>query len=306
MKYSKNTVKWMAAAAFAGVAFSAQATLIGSESFYATAASSDTYNVTDQAMTHADNFKVVVGNTGFGTNEAWVNASGAVTVNAWAGMVHSGVTGSTLVGNMHVKPMASGVDRNSRRNLAAVPALSSTYYLSGLVRLGAAANLYNGHELSVGFKQYINELEYKVDNGMHLGVRKVAGVAYLTASAGGNTWDLTSIAGKEAQVFQVVLQLDVSAGGADTFTAWYAEDGDTDLTLGLGATSVETWSDAGYLRRLVGQERSTAGAGPFGARFDEIRLGTELSDVTTIPEPATLGLIALSAGALYMSRRFRA
>ena len=300
MKYSKNTVKWMVVAVFAGVAFSAQAVLIGSESFQTTVSSSD--YTADVHVTDASNNKIVVGNTGFGTAEPWLNTTGAITANGWNGMTHSGVVGLTLSGCLRIQPQSS-VNRNSRRNLAAVPVTSSTYYLSGLVRLGALNNLRDGQDLSVGFKQYISDGEYNIGNGMHFGMRRHGGTAYLTASAAGSTYDLLDITGSEANVFQIVLKLDANAGGNDTFSAWYAADGDTSLTEGLAATSLETWSDAGYLRRMVAQEKSTYAFNPFGGRFDEIRLGTELADVTTIPEPATLGLIGLAAGAIFVTRR---
>ncbi|MEA2068215.1 MAG: PEP-CTERM sorting domain-containing protein, partial [Verrucomicrobiota bacterium] len=49
--------------------------------------------------------------------------------------------------------------------------------------------------------------------------------------------------------------------------------------------------------------REGGGTGGNGMMFDEIRIGETWADVTTIPEPATLGLIVAVGGALIGIRR---
>ena len=306
MKYRKNTVKWMAATAFVGAALSAQAVLIGSESFQSTNSDPAGYTAKDPLAMNPSNFKVVVGNSGFSANQPWANAAGDIIADGWGGMVHSGVTGSALAGCIRLRSNGSqGYDRNSTRMLDPLPSASSTYYLSGLARFGKVTNLEEGQEMSVGFKHSTSDFDvYEVDNGMHFGSQMEGGVNYFTASAGGSTYNLMAgTVANEAAVFQIVLKLDVDAAGTDTLTAWYAADGDTALTQGLAPTSVESWTGANDLRMLVVQGNTT-GYNIFGNRFDEVRLGTELSDVTTIPEPATLGLMGLAFAGIFASRRF--
>ena len=290
MKYSKNTVKWMTVVAFVGVAFSAQATLIGSETFG---------GYVDGALNGANEF-VATDNVGFGAY-GWKNATGFVGVETAVGLTHNGISDAKS-GSMLVKTYAGGTRSSNRGMTAAIPD-TGTYYMSGLVELVYDARMADGQNIEIGFTSANPQYVYDISQGMHLGMRKDGTVNRLIASAGNQTWDI-GIA-SAGTTYQIVLQLDVNAAGNDTLTAWYAADGDTSLTQGLAATSVETWDAAGDLGRLLAQA-SPNGVALTGLQLDEVRLGTELADVTAIPEPATLGLIGLAAGALYMSRRFRA
>ena len=293
MKHRMNKMKWMVVLMVLGAAFNASAVLIAAESFQ-TSGEIDDYTA-ELHVTHEANHKIVAGNYGFNEDEPWVNITGAVMCNGTPEITdHSAITtfpGRTSeLGSLRIKPQKN-INRNSRRNLAitSLP-LSSTYFLSGLIRLGELSHLRDGQDLSMGFKYTIADVEqYKIDDGMHFGVRRHDGAAYLTASAGGNTYDLFDLTSHDAEVFQIVIRLDVNAAGNDTLTAWYAANGATELTLGLTSTSVETWDSAQDLKMLVAQQKSTYDYDPFGSRFDEVRLGTEFADVTTLPEPGLPG-----------------
>ena len=291
-------MKWMVVLTFLGAVFNASAVLIAAESFQ-TSAETDDYTA-DLHVAATANSKIVVGNVGFNTAEPWVNPTGAITANG-TGLTHSGVVAlaeQSSLGALRVQPAVSGgiaLDRNSRRNLGTLPPpLASTYYLSGLVKLGELNDLRGGQDLSVGFEYTVAANVYSVSNGMHFGVRREAddglgGAAYLTASAAGASWDLLDLTGHYGETFQIVLRLDVSATGNETLNVWYAVDGATTLTLGLDAVNIETWDDEWDLKMLIAQGKSTYNFNPFGARFDEIRLGTEFADVTTLPEPGLSG-----------------
>jgi len=66
----------------------------------------------------------------------------------------------------------------------------------------------------------------------------------------------------------------------------------------------DIWQDAGDLDTFVAQTKTTFQLDDHEP-FDEMRFGTALGDVTTIPEPAALGMIGLASGAiLFIRRRF--
>ena len=287
MKYSKNTVKWMAAAAFAGVAFSAQAALIGSETFGGYA---------NGSLGGANEF-VATDNVGFGAY-GWKNATGFVGVQTGTSLTHNGLSGAKS-GSLLVGTYAGGVRSSNRGMTASIPS-SGSYYMSGLLNLAFDARLSAGQRAEAGFTSANPQYSYDISQGMHLGMRKDGTVNRLIVSAGGTSWDIGTAL--QSTTYQIVLQLDVNAGSADTLSAWYAKDGDTSLTQGLAATSVETWDATGDLSRLLFQANPN-GEAHTGLNFDEVRLGTTLADVTTIPEPATLGLIGLAAGGIFMMRR---
>ena len=296
MKHGMNRMKWMVVLMFFGAAFNVSAVLIAAESFQ-TSVWEENYSW-ETPIVDPVNQKVIIGNIGFSKDEPWTHLTGAVQPNgspnvtthdAIVPFVDGGEYDWDPSGNVRITPGDVIGGRNSRRRLATTPPLSDTYFLSGLVRLGSPDHLVDGQDLSWGFLDTISTNEYKVTNGMHFGVRKHGGTAYLTASAAGNTYDLFDLTGHDAEVFQIVLRLDVSAAGNETFSVWYAVDGATAMGIGLGATSVETWSGVGDLGVLVGQVGSTTNVAMFGSRFDEVRLGTEWADVTLLPDPGLSG-----------------
>ena len=275
-------------------------TLIASESFKTTAATDD-YS-TGTSLGTAGNNDVVVGNTGFNAANTWVNATGAAISDGGVSLTHSGLVGAALTGSVQIKPQ-SALDRNIFRKLASVPGIYSSYFLSGLVNLGALGDVRDGDYVALGLMNNLTVSTAGIDEGMHFGISRDAGVAYLSAFAGGNVYTLLELdAATYAETFQVVLQLDVDASGNDALTAWYAADGDAALTKALDAVSVETWVSADDLRMMVAQTKSPNAVITPGVHVDEVYFGTTLGDVTTIPESATLGLVVLSSAAMLMLR----
>ena len=293
MKHGMNKIKWGVALMFFGAAFNTSAELLASEPFKATAATND--YTAGLHVTATENQKIIEGNYGFSTGNPWANSAGAIKIFA-GGLTHSGLVGSNEVGSLIIHPQKTGIDRNSYRNLAVgmqMPA-ASTYFLSGLVKLGNVDFLRGGQETSVGFEYTIQANEFSVSNGVHFGVRReegpdLGGSAYLTVSAAGSSYDILDLTGHYGTTYQVVIRLDARAEGEDTVTAWYAADGDATLTVGLESTNVETWALGHDLMKFVAQEKSTYDFETTGARFDEIRLGTLFADVSTLPEPSISG-----------------
>jgi MYXO-CTERM domain-containing protein len=84
-----------------------------------------------------------------------------------------------------------------------------------------------------------------------------------------------------------------------------------DVTILSGDTNSRDLSNIDFVRPFVGNAQNTALTGgfpatnwrPFGVlAVDEIRLGTTYADMSAVPEPAALGLLALG-GLLRLRRR---
>ncbi|MGZ0654115.1 PEP-CTERM sorting domain-containing protein [Coraliomargarita sp. W4R72] len=288
-------------------AFHVQGAIIASESFDTNA--DGTGGIYSSGSVFGQD--VSVGNTGFNSTNVWVNNTGAIKANASASFVlstHSGITGS--VGTTDgTALLTSGYDRNSNRELAVTPVTASSYYFSGITRLNGTTSLENGDKLAMGMMDSIGASEFDVSTGIHIGYSKDNDTNYLAAFAGGNTYNLFELVGGSiGGIYQVVLKLDVNAVGDDVLTAWYAFDGAVTLTEGLSATIVgDIWQDAGDLDTFTLQTKEGGTEGPQAARFDEMRFGTALSDVTSIaiPESSTYGMFFGSVAALLVLRRHR-
>ncbi len=277
-------------ALLAGLMGTARATLIASESFETAADGAGGMYVSGNIY----NQGVTVGNTGFNTSNAWVNNTGAIKANTsdntdyWLD-VHSGISGSA--GTTHGAALiTSGNTRNSNRLLAAAPSTAASYYFSGVGRMNGSSVMDNGDKMAMGMMDSIAASSFDVSTGMHIGYYRTNDVNYLAAFAGGNTYNLLELSGGlVGKVYQVVLKLEVGAAGNETLTAWYAADGDLALTPALAATDVgDIWQDAGDLDTFTLQTEEGGTSDVQLGRFDEMRFGTSLTDVTTIPDPATL------------------
>jgi hypothetical protein len=85
-------------------------------------------------------------------------------------------------------------------------------------------------------------------------------------------------------------------------------DGSTEALLDSTSTakaisnSVDFWEDTEPFTRIgVDSDQIPAN----GARMDEIRIGTTLTDVATVPEPGVIGLATLAAAGMLARRRCR-
>lgn len=134
-------------------------------------------------------------------------------------------------------------------------------------------------------------------------------------SGGDSTFDLTAFAQGNEQTATDVIAEDSARflygkleASADLLT-WTVSANITDDVSGISAT--ENWSLSqsfiyGQARDSHANRLSFDAAGSQGRmRVDEIRLGETYADVTAIPEPATLGMIAAcGAGLLFIRHRF--
>ncbi len=283
----------------------ASAAVISTESFWTQATQSGgSYGAggVAQSTPAPDNTAVVQGNTGFNATNKWVSPTSAISVTNTVSLSGSVVQGTTANGTVNF--IAKGVDRTSSRQLASTPALSGSYYLSGLVNVGALSRLGTGEYLTSGFLGSAPAFStINLSTGFHYGVRNVGGTVYLAAFAGGNAYDLLALdASTVANTYQIVLKLDVNASGMDTLTGWYATNNAASLTQGLAATAVETWTAASSLNYFALQSHTTVNDNRT-VYFDEMRLGTTLADVTTVPEPGTVALFTVGGLALVLMRK---
>jgi hypothetical protein len=262
--------------------------LVASESFKTTSSADD---YTDGvAIALIDNRDIVSGNLGFDSVFEWQNATGAMMIDGSVSLSHAGIVGSSSTGSLQIKPQ-SNLDRNSNRKLAAVPAASDSYFMSALVYLGDVLGLRDGDYVAMGLASNMVANTASVATGMHLGFRRENGDAYLTAFAGGNTYDLQALDSSTlTNTYQIVLQLDVNAVGEESLSAWVAGADDTSFTQALSSVSVETWTTTNDLQTLVAQEHSTVSLITSGAHFDEFRFGVTLASVTayTLPDGPTI------------------
>jgi len=284
----------------------ASAAVISTESFWTQATQSGgSYGAGGiaQSTPAPDNTAVVQGNTGFNATNKWVSPTSAIAVTNTVSLSGSVVQGTTANGTVNF--IAKGVDRTSSRQLASTPALSGSYYLSGLVNIGTLSKVGTGEYLTSGFLGSAPAFStINLSTGFHYGVRNVGGTVYLAAFAGGNAYNLLALdASTVTSTYQIVLKLDVNASGTDTLTGWYATNNAASLTQGLAATAVETWTGASSLSYFALQSHTTVNDNRT-VYFDEMRLGTTLADVTTIvPEPSTIGLLLLGGILVLRMRR---
>ena len=287
---AKLVVALSAAACLA--ASQAGAAPIASESFWVDA----TAYSNGQTLQNGENN--TNGNSGFSSGNTWSTNTGTMRVtnsipSAGAGLTHVNLVGSALDGAMDFRVSH---DRNATRLVDPAPPTSSTYYLSGLVRAnGANAFAVDGDYFARGFGTGGN-----IGSGIHLGIRRndSLGGRRLTAFAGNTFFDLGAAA--DDTTHMIIVSLSANAGGSDSLTAWI--DNGTTLTEVVTSQSVETFTGSASLVRLALQQRVGDANQIVRAWGDEIRFGTEMSDVY-VPEPGSLALLGL--GGLLVARRRR-
>jgi hypothetical protein len=268
----------------------AQAALIASESFKANPVASPVAGeYTQGGIASGSNTAVIVGNTGFSAAKVWANNYSEFNVMASPSLTSSALPDTAQNGSLRVG-RSNGLTRGPSRQLDATPQLSGSYYLSGLVSVDSATSMKNGDYMIMGFLGSAPGFnQASISTGFHLGVRKESDTIYLAAFAGNTVYNLAALPQYNA-AFQIVLRLDVNAAGDETLTGWYAANGASELTLGLAATTIETWSGAGSLGYFAAQEVSASGAEQGVVYFDEMRFGTSLNEVTVKSLPAKIGL----------------
>ena len=291
-------------------ASTAHGVLIAKESFLDDGTTAGCY--VNGQMTTGNNATVIVGNSGFSTENAWQNGTGSINV-VGTSFSSTHLPSAALQGSMRVTSYANNaLARNSSRQLATTPTLSATYYMSGLISFSNGSLLNDGDHVCVGFQG--NDLSYNetsYSSGISYGLSRLEGLTYLSVFAGGNIYNLLDVTGTESSVtYQVVIQLTVDSSGNDILTVGYADDSDESLVIALSGTSVETWSGASSLSYLTAQAvtTGTSASSNVPTYFDEVYLGTDLSDVTTftsIPEASTYSWLVGVFVLAFVYRRFR-
>lgn len=268
------------------------------------------YTETPLATTAGGQNPVVAGFTG-----AW--AKGNTTTSQLAprdvpqsGPINSGYPtsgGSVLITD------ANEAIRLAQRTLAAyTPA--STYYLSGIVRRGAADTGFNGLAY-MGFGSAFPDASVASATANNYGVywgfagnaaTETVDLVIRHRSAANTMTNQVVLAGATAGVdYTVLARLDYNvSGGQDRITYWINP---TDLTSESAATAsaqaTGTLASFGLnvtsdLTRLTFAANSYMGG---LARFDEARLATDLASI--VPEPTGLALAAIVPAALLRRRR---
>jgi hypothetical protein len=320
---TKHTPRALALLLAAVSAHQVSAAVIASEGFDSIAGVSATqYNATNftaaPIATTANGDTVTVGSVGFSASSPWNNNSSSARVTL-TGLTHNFLSGTAQAGSVASTP-ATGtpttpLERNVNRQLSAAPADSSVYYFSALVRYVSATAIADGSFTSIGFYSFnpggapnTNDAIYS--SGIHVGLQRT-GSAFSLAVSDGDDTPITIGSASINTNYQIVLRLDTSTSGNETLTAWYAAEGDTALTATSVASSAigDVYTGGSSLGRLAIQSISTGAPASNGTLFDEVRLGTELGDVTLapIPEPATFAVLAAVAVlGLAATRRRRA
>jgi len=270
--------------------------LIASESF--STGNGDDYT-TATRFVDSLNKSNLTGNVGFSAANTWNDATSLIRPISSVGLTHTLVHGITANGAAEVIPLENSGTRAAVRGLASAP-IGTSFYMSGLVSMdGSLSNLDASESAAMGLIGGTSIYSWNIAKGMHLGLTKDSGGdAYLAAFAGGNTYALGGAltAGQASETQMIVLKVDINTDGSlDTLTAWTAQQGATELTDALSVSSIDT-GIASDLDTFVLQGQGGADALKAGGVFlDEFRLGTTLQDVTSIPEPATIGMLGLGA-----------
>ena len=279
--------------------------LFASDSFLTTSSGNGGVVYTSERdIGNATNATVVVGNAGFSTGSGWLNGNDRLQPFRDVSLSHPGAVFGTRPGSVRltVSQFASLSYRNSQRKLAADLPTADTYYMSGLIRI-TALDLKDGEAAGIGFDNSGTVGNTALTNGFHIGVRRENGVTYLSAFAGTQAITLAELDEPLlGRTWQVVLKLTADALGKDALTAWYARDDNDELTLAFEDAPVETYAGPASLQWLRLTTRALGRNGTpndkaTAIHVDEVRLGTSLDAVTTLPQMlpgALLGRVAQS------------
>jgi len=256
----------------------------------------------DGNLYDSGNNVVTEGTVGFSAAKTWGGGTGS-TGNfevdndgpADGGLTHNLLTGE-LEGSLKLKAKDP---RRIERQLEATVPVETTYYVSALLH---ATKIEAANVMSAGFS---NGNEDR-DEGVQIGFNG----DNIAVFAGGTAHDLLPGAITLGETYLVLAKLTANPGGDDTLTAFYAEDGDAQFSIGLSGQPVETFSavtDLGYLQVHINGSGINTNDRLWW--IDEVRLASTISDLgidpATVPEPATMGLLAIGGAAVLVRRRRR-
>jgi len=275
--------------------YKASAALIASESFSTGNGSDYTDN---KSFTDAVNKANITGTVGFTAD--WSTGTALIVPRPQTALAGPNFNYSAVSGSVDgwVWNKTYHEDRAARRELSSPPAAGTTVYMSSLVMRAGVTSLNTNDVTTIGFGTVSGGQAYSIATGMHVGIqRNAAGEYRRIAGIGGSLYDLG--AATAWQTDQIIVKMVLNASGTETVSIGLVDGGSSTLSWIYENLSIEAWSTTESMNALVIQlDGSTNVVTAAGTAFDEVRLGTSLSDVTLIPEPATVGFVG--AGALLM------
>lgn len=237
------------------------------------------------------------GVTGFSGSTAWGGNfnTGDIEIDA------TGLSASLAVGPTGGSVITDGADgdRNVYRAFDSFTTATQTYYFSFLFNVGTGGTA--GARSSLGITAGTAPNGPDPIDGVMVGVDLTGSTSTGTI----NLWvDGIEIAFSGSGItagntYFALVQIDNQMVGNDTITANFYSATATDFTSSLGTASTSAYDISSDLKALEIQKDS---AGNFTS-FDEFYFGTEISDVSIVPEPTGIALLLLGAFPLVVRRR---
>ena len=223
-------------------------------------------------------------------------ATGLGLTGSWSGGNATIASGSLSEGNLatSANSLIGGASNGTQVNLTSP--LSATagnpLWVSFLMQTPATAT-----EVTGGWGGLVLELSSSASVFTYpfIGYAN-SGVFVVQTQGGGN--DVNGPSVSPNTTYLMVLEDIANSSGPDTLNLW------VDPTAGVAnppATPTITDNLIGPIGDIYGIGTND---GPYSTSYDEIRIGTSYADVTPVPEPATLGLVAICGlGLLLLKRR---
>lgn len=261
------------------------AALVASESFALGAAGQADGSYDVDSLKDVSNPGATLGTTGY--LGSWENGTGAHYVTT-GGLTHALTTGSVAEGRLVAFSGTGTAGRAQPRSLNYTPT-DGTYYFSALFRKTTATTTY---DMVAGVTGGIGG-----SNGAYtLGSDFMMGIVdggFTVTTAGADTELITAGSFSLNETYFGLMEINYSTAGNDSATVT-VYDGASTLVAQQAFTGLDlTLTHFGVATNNYSPDVST----------DEFRYGTELSDVSTIPEPSSAALIGLAGLTLLRRRR---
>ena len=166
------------------LAASASAVLIASDSFSTVSPFVSGQYSNGCNLAAGPNIRVVVGTTGFVTNKGWSGNTALLATRNTVSLTNlASVAGSTTNGGLNYRPGAwtvaittnAGVVttnisltlRGAYRQLADTNLTGSTFFMSGLIKMGVVTNINNNETVTMGMSTAIAANWASIESGVH-------------------------------------------------------------------------------------------------------------------------------------------